>query len=57
MGGSRRQYGASFQARVALEAIPEKKTINQIASPFGIYLALVTRWRKEMLAQEGRQKS
>ena len=50
MGRSRRQYGASFKARVALEAIREKKTINQIASQFGIHPALVTRWRKEMLA-------
>jgi transposase-like protein len=50
MGRSRRQYGASFKARVALEAIREKKTINQLASQFGIHPALVTRWRKEMLA-------
>ncbi len=50
MGVSRRKYGASFKARVALEAIREKKTINQLASQFGIHPALVTRWRKEMLA-------
>jgi transposase-like protein len=50
MGVSRRKYGASFKARVALEAIREKKTIHSLANPFEIYPAFVTRWRKEMLA-------
>ena len=47
---SRRLYGGSFKAKVALEAIREKKTIIQLASPFGIPPDLVIRWRKEMLA-------
>ena len=50
MGKGRRQYNALFKARVALKAIREKKTINQLASQFGIHPALVTRWRKEMLS-------
>ncbi len=46
----KRQYDASFKARVALEVIREKKTVNQLASQFGIHPTLLTRWRKEMLA-------
>jgi len=37
MGVSKRKYGVSFKARVALEAIREKKTIHSFASSFEIY--------------------
>ncbi len=47
---SRRQYNPLFKARVVLEAIREKKTINRLAGQFGIHPALVASLRKEMLA-------
>ena len=35
--GRRKKYSAEFKAKVALEAIREEKTINEIASHYGIH--------------------
>ena len=51
MGVKRKQHTAEFKARVALEAIKGRKTINELASEFQIHPNLVTGWKKQLLAE------
>ena len=47
--GKKRSYSAEFKARVALEALKEEKTINEIASHYGIHPQMVRTWKREFL--------
>ena len=46
---NRKKYSAEFKAKVALEAIREEKTINEIASHYGIHPQMVRAWKREFL--------
>ena len=45
----RKKYSAEFKAKVALEAIREEKTINEIASHYGVHPQMVRTWKREFL--------
>ena len=45
----RERRNAAFKKRVALEAIREKKTINEIASAFDVHPVQVSKWKKQLL--------
>ena len=49
MARQRRTFSADFKARVALEAIREQKTINELASEFGVHPNLIREWKKHAL--------
>jgi len=49
MSRKRRQYSASFKARVALEALRGDKTISEISSRFEIHPNQVGKWKKQAL--------
>ena len=40
---------SQFKAKVALEAIKNQKTIDQIASEYGIHPNQVGKWKKQLL--------
>jgi len=40
---------ATFKKKVALEAIRETKTINEIAQKYGVHPMQVSKWKKELL--------
>ena len=42
----KRQHSAEFKARVALEAIRELKTVNEIAREHQVHPGLVGKWKK-----------
>jgi len=46
MNSQRKTYSADFKARVVLEAIRGHRTINEIASNFGLHPNQVTLWKK-----------
>lgn len=50
----RRNHGAAFKAKVALEAIKEEQTLVQLAERFDLHPNQITKWKKQMLerAQE-----
>lgn len=48
MKRKRRTHSAEFKARVALEALKNIKTINQIAQEEGILPVQVSMWKKEL---------
>ena len=58
----RKQYSATFKAKVALEALKEENTVAQIASDYEIHPTMVSAWRRELLEklpgvfEDGRKK-
>jgi len=44
-----KRYTAEFKASVAIEAIKEQRSINEIASEYGIHPEMVRRWKREFL--------
>jgi len=45
----RRHYSANQKAQIALEILREEKTINQIASEYGVHPNVLYRWKKQAL--------
>jgi transposase-like protein len=50
MAGKRKQHSAAFKVQVALAAFKGDKTINELASQFGVHPTLIHSWRKHLLA-------
>lgn len=47
----RKQHTPELKVKVALEALKENKTIEEIAGEMGIHATQITQWKKQ--AQEG----
>jgi len=45
----RKRHSAGFKSKVALEAIKGEKTVNEIASEYGIHPQQVRNWKRELL--------
>ncbi len=45
----RRKFSAELKKKIALEAIREKRSINEIASSYEIHPAQVCKWKKDLL--------
>ena len=45
----RKQYEASFKAKVALEAVKGEKTIAQLAGEYDVHPNQIGRWKAELL--------
>lgn len=45
----RRKHSSDFKKRVALEAIRDQKTINQIAKEFQVHPVQVSEWKRQLL--------
>ena len=45
----RKRFSASQKAQIVLEILKEEKTVNQIASEFGIHPNVLYRWKKQAL--------
>src|SRR5258707_8821905 len=51
MGQQRRRFSADFKAKVALDAICEQRTINELASEYGVHPNLIREWKKHLLSE------
>lgn len=49
MKKTRRKFTASFKAKVVLEALKERNTIQQLAEKYNIHPNQITSWKKEFL--------
>lgn len=45
----RKQHNAEFKAKVALEAIKGLKTVNELASEYGVHPTQIHQWKKQVL--------
>ena len=50
MAGVRKRHTGEFKAKVALEAIRQQKTSNQLTAEYGIHATQVNAWKKQSLA-------
>lgn len=45
----RKTYTTEFKVKIALEAIKAQRTINEIASHYGVHPNLVTQWKRQAI--------
>ena len=50
MGRSRKTHTPAFKAQVALAAVRGDRTVNELASQFGVHPTLIHGWKKHLLA-------
>jgi transposase len=50
MAGKRKQHTAAFKAQVALAALKGDRTVNELASQYGVHPTLIHSWKKQLLA-------
>ena len=51
MERQRKQYTAAFKAKVALEAVKGQRTVQELASNYGIHPNQITNWKKQLVAE------
>jgi len=49
MKRTRRTFDSKFKAQVAIEAIRERETLNEISAKYGISPVMISRWKKDFL--------
>jgi len=47
----RRQYSGELKAKVVIEALKGQRTVNEIASRFGVHPVQVFQWKKQALEE------
>ncbi len=45
----KKRHTAKFKFSVALDAAKEVKTLNELASQYGIHSAQISQWKKQLL--------
>ena len=46
---SRRKFSAEFKAKVALEAIKEVRTLQELSAQYEVHPQLIARWKQEFI--------
>jgi putative transposase len=49
MNKQRKTYSAELKAKIALEALKGQRTVNEIATHYGVHPNQVTQWKKQVL--------
>lgn len=49
MKKSRTRYSTEFKAKVALAALKEEKTLNELAQQFQLHSNQISQWKKQLL--------
>ena len=45
----RKRFSTDFKSKVAIEALKAHKTVNELASEFGIHTTQVNNWKRQLL--------
>ena len=49
MARKRQRHSAAFKVKVALAALQERKTVQELASQFGVHPTMIHGWKKRLL--------
>jgi transposase-like protein len=49
MAGTRKRYSAAFEARVALEAVKQTRTLVDLSKAFQVHPVQISQWKKQLL--------
>jgi len=49
MGTMRRRHSSEFKAKVALEAVKGQKTLNELATEFGVHPVQIAQWKRQLV--------
>lgn len=49
MKRERRKFSAAFKAKVVLEALKEKETLQQLSSKYEVHANQIAQWKREFL--------
>ncbi len=49
MSNPRKKFKPDFRHKVALEALKERKTLNELASEFQVHPSQISRWKKMLV--------
>jgi transposase len=50
MANARKRHTAEFKAKVAVEAIRQQKTANELTAEYGVHATQINAWKKQALA-------
>jgi transposase len=50
MSKKRRKFSSGFKAKVVLEALKERQTLQDLASKYELHSSQIVNWKKEFLA-------
>lgn len=45
----RNRYTKEYKAKVALEAVKGQKTVNELASEYGVHVIQINNWKKQLV--------
>ena len=48
MADKRKRYKSEFKAKVALDALKEQKSINELSSQYGLHGNQISNWKKHL---------
>ena len=49
MKQTRKKYDAKFKAKVAIEALKERETLNELAAKYELSPVMISRWKRSSL--------
>jgi transposase len=50
MARKRKSYPAPFKAQVALAALRDDRTVNELVSKYSVHATLISGWKKQLIA-------
>lgn len=51
MKETRRRFSAAFKAKVAIEALQERKTMAELTQQYGVHANMIKRWKQEFISR------
>lgn len=48
MAGKRKSHSPAFKAQVALEALNGQRSVNELASQYGVHPTLIHAWKRQL---------
>jgi len=51
MKETRRRFSSTFKAKVAIEALKERKTLAELTRQFGVHSNIIQRWKREFVSR------